>query len=179
MSKQLEPPRYVLCVYLNTLKCQAVQRSNLELSLPLFDLCTLPSWWENHSSVYLFGDREQLEHLTCRHLRALDSVLNWLCPAHHHRTAGYQDTAMTCNMSPDSRRGSGGQVIIYSFTCLPPSLSPGFLISLSRVFCQLMMHNIHVLFEHAEIGCSIWGEGLTDHRQMPALFPRDLWQVHS
>lgn len=64
-----------------------------------------------------------------------------------------------------------GRVIIYSFTRLPPLLSPGFLISPSLVFCQLMMHNIRVLFEHVEAGCSVWGEHLTD-RDMSALFPR-------
>lgn len=85
---------------------QAVQRSNLNLPLALFDLGTFPSWGGViHSSMYLFGDREQLERLASRHPSALDSVLNWSCPAHHHRTTAYQDTEMTCNMSPDSRRG--------------------------------------------------------------------------
>lgn len=61
-----------------------------------------------HSSIYLFGDREQLERLASCQPRALDSVLNWPCPAHHHRTSAYRDTEMTCNTSPDSRRGGGG-----------------------------------------------------------------------
>lgn len=95
---------------------QAVQRSSQKLSLDLSDLCTPPPRWGIHSSMYLFGDREQLEHLTCRHPDALDSVLNWPCPAHHHRTTAYQDTEMTCNMSPDSERG-GESSFILSLAC--------------------------------------------------------------
>lgn len=122
-----------------------------------------------HSSIYLLGDREQLEHLACRHPGALDSVLNRSCPAHHHRTTAYQDTEVTCNMSPDSRRG-GRVVIIYSLTFLPPLLSCCFLIFPSPIFCQQMMHNIHALCQRVAVGCSIWGEHSTD-RDMSASFP--------
>lgn len=158
------------------LKCQTGQRLNAELSLSLFDPCTLSPHWEIHSSMYLFGDREQLERLTCRHLSALDSVVNWPCPAHHHRTTAYQDTEMTCNMSPGSRMGGENHHLF--FHLLPPSLSLGFLISHFLVFCQLMMHNIQVLFEHVGVRCSIWGEQLTD-RDMPTFLSWDLWQVNS
>lgn len=67
-----------------------------------------------HSSIYLFGDREQLERLASCQPCALDSVLNWPCPAHHRRTAAYQDTEMTCNMSPDSRRGGSHHLFFHS-----------------------------------------------------------------
>lgn len=67
-----------------------------------------------HSSIYLFGDKEQLECLAFCHPSALDSVLNWPCPAHHHRTTAYQDTEMTCNMSPDSRKGGDHHLFFHS-----------------------------------------------------------------
>lgn len=67
-----------------------------------------------HSSIYLFGDREQLECLASCQPCALDSVLNWPCPAHHRRTTAYQDTEMTRNMSPDSRRGGSHHLFFHS-----------------------------------------------------------------
>lgn len=34
------------------------------------------------------------------------------CPAHHHRTTAYQDSKMTCNMSPDSRKRGDSSFIL-------------------------------------------------------------------
>lgn len=64
-----------------------------------------------------------------------------------------------------------GGLIIYSFTRLPPLLSPRLLISPSGVFCQLMMHNMPALFEHVESGCSVWGGGHLTDRGMSTFFP--------
>lgn len=57
-------------------------------------------------------------------------------------------------------------------TCHFP-LSPGFLISPSRVFCRLMMHNIQALFERVE-GCMhlTWGGNVTDRDMSCATSPR-------
>lgn len=152
--------------------CQVAEMSNSSevkpgaVIAPLWSL--YPSRWEIHSSIYLFGDREQLERLTCRHPGDLDSAANWPCPAHHHHTTKHQDTEMTCNMSPDSRRW-GESSFILSLACHLLCLL-AFLISVSLVFCQLMMHNIHVLFEHVAARGGVWGENLAG-KDMSALFP--------
>lgn len=51
--------------------------------------------------MFSFDGGKQLERLASCQPRALDSVLNWPCSAHHRRTAAYKDAGMTRDMSPD------------------------------------------------------------------------------
>lgn len=70
------------------------------------------------------------------------------------------------------------EVITYASTRLPHPLFPGFLISASCVFGQLMMHNMHTLSEHAAAGWSLWGE-VWDRSRLAGRIPWDLWLVNS
>lgn len=92
------------------------------LPLHVRDPCPPPPCSPTHSSIYLFGDREQLERLASCQPRALDSAPNQTCPAHHRRTTAHQDTEMTRNTSPDSSRGRSHRFFFDSpatSLCLP------------------------------------------------------------
>lgn len=89
-------------------------RGHHRLPMHVRDPCPPPPRLASHSSMYLFGDREQLERLASCQPCALDSAPNQTCPAHHHRTTAHQDTEMTRNMSPDSGRGRSHRLFFVS-----------------------------------------------------------------